>query len=363
MTPEAGSVVDALMAELDRVPFITALIPAIDGKLRSTPEDFEVEEIPAYLPSGTGEHLYLWIEKRETNTPDAAKALARALNIGSDSAGWAGLKDRHAITRQWLSFHHAQTPKAEDFEIEGVRVLTTSRHENKLRTGHLHGNRFTLRLRDVPLEHDNHLRAALAELERVGMPSYFGAQRFGHGGNNLRHAFRWIVEQGKAPSTPFLRKLNVSVLQSALFNLWLGSRIAEGTLASAVLGDVMRKEETGGMFVSESVEIDGPRVTNWEISPTGPMFGVSMREAASEASAFESSLLARWGITEAQLARVKKYGEGTRRVGRVRPSNVKVDRDGGDVWLRFDLPKGAYATVLVGELMKRRAPEISDTES
>lgn len=363
MTAVAESVVDALLTELDELPFITAQIPAIEGKLRSTPEDFEVEELPAYLPSGSGEHLYLWIEKRGVNTPEAAKTLARAMNANGDATGWAGLKDRHAVTRQWLSFHHPHTPKLEEIEAPGVRVLAVSRHENKLRTGHLHGNRFILRLRDVPSDHDGHVRDALAELERVGMPSYFGAQRFGHGGNNLRHAFRWIVEQGKAPSTPFLRKLNVSVLQSALFNVWLGARVREGKLATAVAGDVMRKEETGGMFVSESLDVDGPRVTNWEISPTGPMFGVSMREAASDALAFESSLLARWGVSEPQLARVKKYGEGTRRVARVRPTEVKVEREGADLTLCFALPKGAYATVLVGELMKRRAGEISDNES
>jgi tRNA pseudouridine13 synthase len=363
MTGEAGSVAEAMLKELDALPFVTAQIPAITGKLRTTPEDFEVEEVPAYLPSGSGEHLYVWIEKRGVNTPEAAKSLARAISANPDSAGWAGLKDRHAITRQWLSFHHAQTPKPEDIAVEGVRVLAISRHENKLRTGHLHGNRFVLRLRDVPAEHDAQARAAIAELERVGMPSYFGAQRFGHDGNNLRHAFRWIVDAGRAPPTPFLRKLNVSVLQSALFNLWLGKRVHEHTLAAAVAGDVMRKEETGGMFVSESVEADGPRVTNWEISPTGPMFGASMREAADDERAFESSLMERWGVTEAHFARVKKYGEGTRRVARVRPTNVSCERDGDDLRLGFNLPKGAYATVLVGELMKRHASEISDNES
>ncbi len=362
MNAPATSRVDALLETLDALPYVSREVPAVTGKLRTTPEDFEVEELPAYEPSGEGEHLVLWIEKRGLNTKEAAYALARALEAPLESVGWAGLKDRHAVTRQWLSFHTKASPSAEALTQEGLRVLSVSRHGNKLRTGHLHGNRFALRLRDVPHEHDAHVEATLALLARAGLPNYFGLQRFGHGGNNVRHAFRWIVEEGRAPKTPFLRKLNVSVLQAALFNVWLAQRIDSETLARAVDGDVMRKEDTGGMFVSEDAEADAKRVTSWEISPTGPMFGATMRAAARSAREIELGVLLAWGVTEAQLARVKKFGEGTRRPARVRPARVELTREGPDLLLRFDLPKGAYATTLVAELMKAQPGDMDEPE-
>lgn len=342
------------------LPFITAHVPAIQGVLKQTPEDFEVEEVPAYLPSGEGEHLYLWIEKRELNTPDAARSLARALQTRPENAGWAGLKDRRAVTRQWISFQCPSTPTAESFDVPGVRVLSVSRHGNKLRTGHLRGNRFRLRLAAVPEGHDDHARAALAHLQQVGLPAYFGTQRFGFGGKNLSSAYAWIVGGERAPQKPFLRKLFVSALQGALFNSWLGERIDNKTFGSALLGDLMRKEDTGGVFLCEDPVIDSARVASWEISPTGPMFGARMKSPTGEALALESAQLERFGVTMEHLARVERFGEGTRRPARVRPDQVSMVRAGPDLVLEFGLPRGAYATELVSELLKTR--ELSLTE-
>ncbi|MDB4972651.1 MAG: tRNA pseudouridine 13 synthase [Myxococcaceae bacterium] len=349
-----------LYARLARLPKLSGDIPPIEGTLKGAPEDFVVEELPAYPPSGTGEHLYLWIEKRELNTQDAVARLAQALGARQDGAGYAGLKDKRAVTRQWLSFHHVGTPRAEDLTVDGVRVLEVSRHVNKLRTGHLRGNRFTIRLGAVPPAHDVHAAATLARLVDDGLPNYYGSQRFGIEGRNLAGAWSWIVEQGRPPNKPFLRKLFVSTLQSALFNAWLAARIERGEYLTALPGDILRKEESGGLFDCTDAELDGARLRSWEISATGPMFGARMRATSAEAHDREIALLAEYGLTDAHFARVERAGEGTRRPARVRVSEVAQRREGDDLVLSFTLPRGSYATVLLSELTKSDALALGD---
>jgi tRNA pseudouridine13 synthase len=350
----------ALLTQLATLPFVSDEVPALSGRLKESPEDFVVEELPAYPPSGEGEHLYLWIEKRGMNTPDAARSLAGALGTRFEECGWAGLKDRHAITRQWLSFRHAATPDADTLSSEGVRVLEVTRHVNKLRTGHLRGNHFRLRLCDVPTGHEQHAERCLALIAERGLPNFYGAQRFGHGGRNLTSAFDVIVGGARPPQKPFLRKLFMSALQAGLFNAWLAARITGGLFDRVLEGDVLRKEESGGLFVCSEPELDQERSDRWEISTTGPMFGSRMKAPAAAALALEESVLDRFGVTPEQLARAAKYGEGTRRVSRVRPEGVRVVRTGDDLELEFSLPKGSYATVLVEELTKTRGIPLNE---
>ena len=158
----------------------------------------------------------------------------------------------------------------------------------------------------------------------------------------------------RPPQKPFLRKLFVSALQGALFNAWLGERIENKTFASAIAGDLMRKEDTGGIFLCEDPGVDTERVQRWEISPTGPMFGARMKAPVGDALVRESEQLARFGVTMEHLARVERFGEGTRRPARVRPDQVSMERAGPDLVLEFGLPRGAYATELVSELLKTR---------
>jgi tRNA pseudouridine13 synthase len=351
---DSHSLATSLIAHLSSLPFASGSVPGIEGRLKATPEDFLVEELPAYLPSGSGEHLYLWIEKRGLTTIDAVKQLSAALGARFEAAGWAGLKDKHAITRQWVSLHHAGTPAATQLEFEGLRVLNVGRHGNKLRTGHLRGNRFSLRLAAVPPEHDARASEVLASLTRDGMPNYYGAQRFGHAGRNVVDAYAWLVDGGRAPGKPFLRKLLVSALQSALFNATLGARLERGQFGAVLEGEVLRKEDTGGLFVCDDPRADTERAERWEISATGPMFGARMKSPGGAALALESEVLARWGIDEACLARTGKIGEGTRRALRVRPERASCVRQGTDLVLEFDLPRGSYATALVEELTKSR---------
>ena len=348
----AASSVDALRTHLASLPFATADLAPVPGQLKRAPEDFEVEELPAYLPSGEGEHLYLWIEKRERTTRDAVRALCDLVGAKVDDAGWAGLKDRHAITRQWISLHTPSTPEPSALEAEGVRVLQVSRHVNKLRTGHLRGNRFRLRLTSVSPADDIRVQAVLDRLSTHGLPNYFGTQRFGFEGKNIPAAYAWLVEGGRAPREPFLRKLFASSLQSALFNAWLGVRIERGLLATALDGDVMRKEDTGGVFVSADPAGDQARVDSWEISPTGPMFGPSMRSPERAALALEAEVAAAWHIDPSCFERARKLAEGTRRPARVRPEGIQLRREGDDLCLEFQLPRGSYATTLVAEITK-----------
>lgn len=326
--------------------------PPLSGALRARPEDFVVDEVPAYLPEGKGEHLYVRFEKTDIDTQEAVRRIARALGVDPRQAGVAGLKDRRAITRQWASFPSAASPSALEETIDGVRVLEVSRHTNKLRTGHLRANRFEILLRDAGSEGLEEAARRVGELERRGVPNYFGEQRFGRGGANLGAARAWILDGGRAPRDRFQRKLMVSVLQAALFNELLAERVSEGTFDGALEGDLLRKEDTGGLFVCTDPAVDGPRAARFEVSATGPMFGARMRWPEAEARGRELAALERCGMAPDDLERFRASGEGTRRPYRVRPEGLTLRCEPEGVRLGFTLPSGAYATVVLRELAK-----------
>ncbi|QDE84831.1 tRNA pseudouridine(13) synthase TruD [Myxococcus xanthus] len=336
-------------------PRLTAEVPGCGGAFKLVPEDFEVEEVPAYLPSGEGEHLYLWVEKRGRDTRELVRALAAALGVSEDDIGVAGMKDRHAITRQLVSVPARAEPKVPEFALDSVQVLWTKRHGNKLRTGHLRGNRFRLRLRDV--KDSGAARETFSRLVAQGVPNYFGEQRFGRAGDNADLG-RLLVLGQRLPKRPdrFQRKLYLSAFQSRLFNQALAARLHAGTLATALAGDVLRKEETGGLFVCESPEVDGPRVAAFEVSPAGPLFGPKMTASAGAVAELEARLLTEAGVTPEDFKRGGGETEGSRRPYRVRLGSpeltVEKTADGEDLWLTFELPRGAYATEVLHELLK-----------
>jgi tRNA pseudouridine13 synthase len=337
----------------DRLPFLTPQTTRnIAGTLKDRPEDFRVDEIPAYEPSGAGEHLYVHFEKTSLDTRDAVRRIAEALGADPRDAGYAGLKDRHAITTQWASFHRGDATKLEGVTLEGVRVLEAKLHGNKLRTGHLRGNRFVLRLRGADPEALGEARAAIETLARVGVPNYYGEQRFGRDRGNGPRARAWLVEGGRPPRDSFERKLLVSVLQSELFNAMCAERVREGTLGAVIEGDLCRKEETGGLFVASDVAVENERAARFEISATGPMFGAKMRWPEGEAKRREEATLAAAGLDLEALARFAKYGEGTRRPYRVKLGAPSVEADAEGLVIAFELPAGAYATVVMRELTR-----------
>lgn len=335
----------------DVLPFVTSSEP-LRGAVRERPEDFVVDEIPAYLPSGAGDHLYVRFEKRELTTPDAVRRIARAVGVDPRAAGFAGMKDKHAITTQWASFERGD-PAGLDAPLEGLRVLERARHGNKLRTGHLAGNRFDLLLRGAHAADAPRAEAILAVLTARGVPAYFGPQRFGRDGDTLGDALRWLVGGGRPPRDRFRQKLLASAFQSALFNELLAARIREGLFTAVIAGDLLQKVETGGLFVSEDPAVDGPRAEAFEVTATGPMFGPKMRWPEGEARAREEAVLRAHGLEPASLRALGKAGPGTRRPYRVRLADATVSAEPEGVRLRFTLPAGAYATVVLRELLRR----------
>ncbi len=338
------------------LPFVTSELPGSGGAIRASPEDFRVDELPAYLPSGAGPHLYVHVEKRGRTTRDVLRALARALGVPERDAGYAGLKDRHAVTTQWLSFPAARDPDPGALEQDGVRVLEVSRHANKLRTGHVRANRFALVVRGGDAAR---ARAVAEALRDRGLPNFFGPQRFGTEGRNAEVGRALLVgpetpEVRRAARDRFLRRLSLSAYQALLFNRWLAERMADGLFAAALRGDVMKKLETGGLFECADPAVDGPRVTAFEISPAGPMFGHKLRAASGDALAREERLLAAEGIALPDFAKGGGEAEGTRRAARLRVDVAVEDLPDG-YRARFELPKGSYATVVLGELVKGAA--------
>src|SRR5437867_4499238 len=164
-------------------PLLTADLPGTGGRIKVVPEDFEVEEIPAYAPSGTGDFLYLWIEKRDMGAEFFTRHIARRLDIPVREIGVAGMKDRRAVTRQMVSVPASATERIADLNGDGLRVLSVNRHSNKLRTGHLHGNRFRILVRDATAP--ERLEPIVNRLKQDGLPNFYGPQRFGRDGETL----------------------------------------------------------------------------------------------------------------------------------------------------------------------------------
>jgi len=330
---------------------LTAALPGTGGRLRVSPTDFEVEEIPAYPPSGQGEHLFLWVEKVGLDTPEAASRLAAALGLDPGEVSWAGLKDRVARTRQWLSVPARVEPALAGLSpAPELTVLTHARHGNKLRSGHLRGNRFRIRILDA--ERPEAVAPVMERLVAEGLPNAFGEQRFGRGDTGLRG--RALVHGERLPARPsaFERKLYVSAYQASLFNRMLEARLRDGALRRALLGDLMKKTDTGGLFVCREPEVDQPRVERGEIVATGPIFGWKMQRPDGEVDAAEQAVLAAEGLTLDSFRRLGGIAEGTRRPFAVAVTDARWSVDGSTVELSFTLPAGSYATVLLDEVMK-----------
>jgi tRNA pseudouridine13 synthase len=336
------------------------------GRIKTTPEDFRVDELPAYEPSGEGPHLYIHFEKRGLTTDEAVGAFARALGVDRREIGVAGLKDKHAVTTQWLSV--LAPPKDATFDerarglaVPGVRILEVKRHANKLKTGHLRGNRFELVVRDVPRAELPAVLAAFERIARDGVPNAFGTQRFGRDGDTAERARAWLTGKDRAPSDPRKRRFQFSALQSAIFNAVLDARVADGTWNVPVLGDLLKKEETGGLFVCADVQVDRERAAQGEVGPTGPIYGDKMRHPEGDALALEERI-ARPLLEGIDLRRARSLGEGTRRALRLRVDGLSVaqvmDKEGEPAGeqacachVRFVLPKGAYATTVLASAL------------
>jgi len=347
--------------QASNLPYVTADLPGVGGKLRSQLSDFEVEEIPAYEPCGEGDHVYAWIEKREMTTAIAVRELAKCLEIRESDIGAAGMKDKYAVTRQLLSLPPPLTPEAVlACEIEGLKILSAKRHGNKLKTGHLKGNRFILQVRDMecsPEEAEKRAQAIFARLAAVpGAPNWYGAQRFGRAGGNASIG-KALVTQSKVPGKPprgRQRRLYISSYQSKLFNECLAERMKDDLFTTVLVGDLLQKRDSGGVFASEDAALDQERFASGEVGLSGPMFGHRMKcpTDGTAASVRETRILAREEIELASFSHLSKLANGARRPMSIVLGEASAQAREDSLEVRFALPSGSYATAIMREIIK-----------
>jgi len=394
-------------------PYLTADIPGTGGAIKESPEDFIVSEIPAYEPCGSGEHLYLTIEKRGITTLEAIRRIAGRLKISERDVGYAGMKDAVGITRQTISVQRVKAEDALALQLDGIRVCSAIRHTNKLKPGHLKGNRFQVTVRGIAPHAAETAGAVLDVLRRRGVPNWFGYQRYGAQGNShlvgaalLRGDWQKAVDsligepdavrdedwrsaisayqQGdllealrrmprhcrtereilqrlaarpeaweKAFSVvhPRLKKLYLSAFQSYLFDKAVEQRLA--TLDRVIEGDLAWKHINGACFLVEDAEAEAPRTASFEISASGPMFGSRMMQPAGAVLAMEQRILEGEGISCDEC----DPGSGLRMEGERRPLRIPLEDatclvEGVTLQLEFSLPRGSYATSVLREITK-----------
>jgi tRNA pseudouridine13 synthase len=392
---------------------MTADISGCGGIIKESPEDFQVEEIPSYLPCGTGEHCYLTIEKRGITTLEAISRIAKKLKVSEREIGYAGMKDAVGVTRQTFSIQRLTPEKALSLELDGVRVLSAQRHSNKLKVGHLKGNAFRIVIHGVSGAAVELVPAILEILGKRGVPNYFGSQRYGAQGNSHligaamlkldwsgcvdrligdpnavrdqewsaaisayqqgdpgkalrlfpRHCRserdvlqRLVARPGeyeKAFSAvhPRLKKMYLSALQSFMFDQAVARRIDH--VDELMTGDLAIKHANGACFLVEDAAPEQGRAAVFEISASGPMFGCKMKRPEGAVWELEQRILEQSG---ADLPAFDLPGglrmEGERRPLRVPAGDLFWSASGDAVTLEFTLPKGSYATSLIREITK-----------
>lgn len=322
----------------------------LQADLRTCPEDFFVEELPAFAPDGEGEHLLLTVEKRGLNTVFVAQQLARWAGIPEMGVGYAGLKDRHAVTRQRFSVHlpKKQAPDLAALQLEGLRVLESAWHRRKLPRGALAGNRFVLVLRELHGD-PAAIEARLQAMRARGVPNRFGEQRFGRDGGNVEAAQAMFAGRrvGKAQ-----RSLLLSAARSELFNRVLDARVAQGTWDAPLDGEVWMLDGSKSVFGPEPFDENlAQRLARFDIHPTGPLWGAGELRSTGAARALEEATLAD-ADAPALRAGLEKAGlKQERRALRLHPVDLSWRwPDADTLELSFALPPGSYATAVLHEL-------------
>lgn len=337
------------------LPFLTRASAGIGGRIRVTPEDFQVEERPLYLPCGEGEHLYCMVTKRGLSTPDLVRHLASVLGVPARSVGVAGLKDARAVATQMVSLHGVSPDRLArlkpDEQLLDIRML--GRHRNRLRTGHHAGNRFRIVVRDVAPHAEATVPVVLEQLVRRGVPNYFGPQRQGKGGANYEVGAALLTDPRRRDKlSRATRMWYLNAYQSFLFNRVLAARIDR--IDRVLIGDWAMKLDNGACFPVHNAQQEQPRCERFEISPTGPLFGSRVSWATGEPGDLEEAVIQEAGMTrDALVSAAKACGfRGERRALRVPLAELEWVLDGSTITLSFVLPPGAYATSVLRELMK-----------
>ena len=340
----------------DTVPYLTASVPALGGRIRSTPDDFCVEERPLYLPCGEGEHLYIRVKKRGLSTPDLVLRLASQLHVKAQTVGVAGLKDAQAVTTQMLSLQgvKAETVAAVPTDERLLTLEVLGRHRNRLRKGHHAGNQFRLVIRDVRERSEDDLQQLFDELLRRGVPNYFGPQRQGRSGTNFQLGAELLQDATRRNKMPRNKRIwFMNAYQSHVFNRIVAKRIE--SIDRVFLGDWAMKSENGACFPVEQPEVEQPRADRFEISPTGPLFGSRAPWATGVPGDIERAVAAELGTTPELLSKAgAECGfRGERRALRVCLNDLSWSLEGTVLTLGFWLPPGSYATSVLREVVKK----------
>lgn len=324
--------------------------PSGTGKIRTNPEDFIVDEALSFEPSGEGEHVFLLIRKTGENTDYVARRLARFAGVRQHDVGFAGLKDRHAVTTQWFSvwLPGKDAPDWAAFASETIEILETKRHVRKLKKGVLSGNRFELTVRDWRGDRLR-LEDQLNRIKSDGVPNYFGEQRFGREGRNVAKAMA-VFEGAKVKREQ--RGIYYSAVRSFLFNHVVAVRVERGDWNRPISGDAMVFDRAHGFFKTERIdETIEKRAMAGEIHPTGVLWGNGVGVVSGEVLALESAVIERFerlsrGLSDAGL-------ESARRALRVNVPDLRWQFEGGDrLTLVFTLPAGSFATALLREIIE-----------
>jgi tRNA pseudouridine13 synthase len=323
--------------------------PACRGVLRVRPEDFQVEELPRIEPSGEGSHVWLEIRKTNANTDWVARQLVKAAGVHPRDVGYAGMKDRHAVTSQWFSvaLQEARHPEWAQWSLADAEILQARRHPRKLQRGVLAGNRFRIVVRQLAGDCGD-LEERLSAVSRQGVPNYFGPQRFGLEGRNVEHGRQWLMRGGRLPRQR--KGLYLSAIRSYLFNEVLAARVRQGSWNRILAGEQAALDGSRSTFHCAQVDPElERRCREFDIHPSGPLPGRDGRAPAGDALALEQAAL------QPQLALVEALQgagvEAGRRSLRVRPGGLRWELDGDSLCLAFELPAGAYATSFLRELV------------
>ncbi|MDX1405252.1 MAG: tRNA pseudouridine(13) synthase TruD [Woeseiaceae bacterium] len=320
--------------------------PAIQGRIRQSAEDFEVTENLGFPLSGDGEHDYLWLEKRDANSNWVAGRLARHAGIPGRDVGFAGMKDRNALTRQWFSVRRPSSAGTDwsAFDLPGVQILEATRHDRKLKRGALESNRFRIAVRDVDASQAT-IDEKLAVLKRAGVPNYFGDQRFGRDGDNIRLA-KALFAGERLPRHK--RSIALSAARAFLFNHILDRRVRDGSWNRLLAGECACLDGSNSFFVVEQPDEElKSRCERLDIHPGGALWGKGDSPCRGEVRELEQAVVQPFGeLREGLEART----ELSRRALRLKLHELEWERDGTCLRLAFHLRRGGYATAFLREL-------------
>lgn len=329
--------------------------PGLSGLLKVQPEDFEVEEVLGFTPDGSGEHVFVYLEKRGLTTPDAQLELSRALRLHPRDIAYSGMKDKQALTRQWFSLHLPKgEPLLEACNTDRMRVLQVARNSRKLRRGSHLANRFRIRLQSCSGSRE-WLEIRLDQVSRQGVPNYFGPQRFGYGSSSLLQAADWL--EGRTQERKRTRcGMLLSAARAFLFNQLLAERVRLLSWNQIMDGEVMALAGSGSVFPatkSDAAELRR-RLDEMDLHPSGPLWGRGTSMATDACLALEQDVIAAWSALAAGLEAQGLQQE--RRALRLQVQELQHAWDDNTLQLDFTLAKGSYATSVLRELITTGQP-------